>query len=209
MTRTMRRLGAARRNQHDHLALLARHDPSIGAVVVQHRQPAAYCLPGRHGTVVVTSAAMERLDREQLAAVVAHEYAHLHGGHGLLLAVAESLSQAFPFVTSFAVAHDKIGVLAEMIADDAASKHGDPTVLAAALVQLALRVPSMPTGTLAAGAVAAAERVRRLADPPRRLKLGQRLALAAGIVAVALAPLVIAAAPAIAIISSVYCPARS
>src|SRR5215469_8511477 len=47
------------------------------AVVIDDPQPAAYCMPGRSGTIVLTSGALAVLDPGQLAAVIAHERAHL------------------------------------------------------------------------------------------------------------------------------------
>ena len=42
-------------------------------------QPAAYCVPGRPATIVLTSGALAVLDPAQLTAVLAHERAHLAG----------------------------------------------------------------------------------------------------------------------------------
>ena len=50
-----------------------------GARVVEHHVPLAYCIPGRGGRIVLTSAAVNALDAEQLEAVIAHERAHLQG----------------------------------------------------------------------------------------------------------------------------------
>jgi Zn-dependent protease with chaperone function len=56
-----------------------------GVTVLEHRRPFAYCLPGRQGPVVVSSAALGRLQAEQLAAVLAHERAHQAGHHHRLM----------------------------------------------------------------------------------------------------------------------------
>ncbi len=53
------------------------------AVVLDDPRPAAYCVPGRPGTIVLTSGALAVLDPAQLAAVLAHERAHLAGRHHL------------------------------------------------------------------------------------------------------------------------------
>jgi Zn-dependent protease with chaperone function len=66
--------------------------------VIDHEAPAVYCLPGRHGRVVVATAALRALDDERLAAVLAHERAHLRQRHHLLRATAEALAVALPFV---------------------------------------------------------------------------------------------------------------
>lgn len=68
-----------RRRQRQVLALIARRDERLGALVVDHDIAAAYCLPGRRSQVVLTSGAMEALDEDELRAVLAHERAHLRG----------------------------------------------------------------------------------------------------------------------------------
>ena len=75
--------------RHAQTARLAGHlEPALGAVVVEHPQPAAYCVAGRCPTVIVTTAAMAALDSGQLDAVLAHERAHLAGRHHALKAAA-------------------------------------------------------------------------------------------------------------------------
>nr|BFE80585.1 hypothetical protein GCM10020093_031860 [Planobispora longispora] len=85
-----------RRRHADLLAVLGRHDGGLGAVVLEHDEAAAYCLPGRQGKTVITTAALESLAPEQVAAVLAHERAHLRGRHHLVLAAVEAFSVAFP-----------------------------------------------------------------------------------------------------------------
>ncbi|TDD13757.1 hypothetical protein E1294_39770 [Nonomuraea diastatica] len=50
---------------------------AAGSVLV--RVP--YCVPGRHSQMVITTGAMRSLGPEQVAAVLAHEQAHLRGRH--------------------------------------------------------------------------------------------------------------------------------
>lgn len=66
------------------------------AFVLAATRPAAYCLPGRPPTIVLTTGALAVLDPEQLTAVLAHERAHLAGRHHLLLAVTRSLAAVAP-----------------------------------------------------------------------------------------------------------------
>src|ERR1700735_2149795 len=68
--------------------LVGQPAPALGAVLVEHDQPAAYCVAGRQPTVILTTGAMQALDPGQLDAVLAHERAHLAGRHHRLLAVA-------------------------------------------------------------------------------------------------------------------------
>ena len=75
--------------RHAQTARLAgRLEPALGAVVVEHPQPAAYCVAGRYPTVIVTTGAMAALGSGQLDAVLAHERAHLAGRHHALKAAA-------------------------------------------------------------------------------------------------------------------------
>lgn len=85
-----------RRRHRQALRLVGRRDPQLDAVVVTDSAASAYCLPGRHGRVVISSAALDALTPTQLAAVMAHERAHLRGHHHLVVAGASSLHRAFP-----------------------------------------------------------------------------------------------------------------
>ncbi len=49
------------------------------AFVLDAARPAVYCVPGRPPVIVLTTGALAVLDPEQLAAVLAHERAHLAG----------------------------------------------------------------------------------------------------------------------------------
>ncbi len=98
VSRELMAAAAARRTHRDLLRLTSRPcDPDrAGAadpVVVQHATLAAYCLPGRGGRIVLTSAALAALSPDELAAVLAHERAHLSGRHHLALAAAAGLSR--------------------------------------------------------------------------------------------------------------------
>src|SRR5580704_12527770 len=53
--------------RHAQTARLAgKPDPALGAVLVDHPQPHAYCVAGRNPTVVLTTGAREALDSAQL-----------------------------------------------------------------------------------------------------------------------------------------------
>ena len=76
--------------RHAQTARLVGHaEPALGAVLVNHGQPAAYCVAGPHPTVILTTAALQTLDPDQLDAVLAHERAHLASYHHRLLAIAK------------------------------------------------------------------------------------------------------------------------
>src|SRR6201995_1929733 len=78
----------ARRRQRALLTLLAHGDPKVpGALVVDYPSAAAYCLPGlrSRSRIVVSVGALELLGRGELAAVLAHERAHLRERPDLVL----------------------------------------------------------------------------------------------------------------------------
>lgn len=193
------------REQHLHrLRLAARREDSLDALVVEHPAAAAYCLPGRARTIVLTSAALATLDDAELAAVLAHERAHLHGRHHLVLAVASAISRSLPFLPGLRTAEAEQARLVEMVADDEAAKLGARVTVARALVHLA--EGSVPAAAFGAAEVAAAARVQRLLAPNRQVGLGRRTAIAAAIVLTAAAPLALAAWPAAAAAQGKSCP---
>lgn len=158
-------VAARQRARHgDVLAVVAHPGPVPGSFLLDDDHPVAYCLPGR-GRIVLTTGALRRLDGRQLAAVLAHERAHLSGRHHLVLLSATILRRAFPRARVFAVAADQVGALVEMAADDTAARRTHRLALAGAL--LALASARIPAGMLGAAGTAAARRVRRLIEPAR------------------------------------------
>lgn len=202
-------LTRARRQAEQHLrglALAGRRDPRLDALVVDHPTAAAYCLPGRSGTVVLTSAAVASLSPVELAAVLAHERAHLRGRHHLVLASALALSRSVPVLPIFKWAYLEQSRLLEMVADDrAASTIGSRLTVARALVRLAEGVLAPPVA-LGAANVAAVSRVERLIAPERLLTLPARAGMICLIAAAVLLPVTIAVAPAGLAAWADYCP---
>jgi len=189
-------LARGRRERREHAAFLTaagRPDRALGAVILDEDAPAAYCLPcGRH-RIVVSTGALTALGPAQLAAVLAHEHAHLRGRHHVTLTVAAALSRAFPRVPLLAQAGAEVAVLAEMAADDAAARRHDPGDLAAALVILARN--GARARALTASGPAAVTRIQRLLAPLPRPGIPARAArLAAAAAAIAL-PVAIACIP--------------
>lgn len=179
------------------LSLVAQPDNTLGACVVCDAEPVVYCLPGPDGgTVVFTSAAVERLSASQRAAVVAHERAHLRGRHHLLLASAGLLAAAFPRVRVFGVALEQVAQLVEMHADDVAARgHGRRSVAEALLVLSDIGVP--PAVLAATGVVTAARIERLLAGPsrdvpPRSSWAARAIGVTVGIVTLIASPLLLA-----------------
>jgi len=163
----------ARRRQRALLALLAHGDPKVpGALVVDYPTAAAYCLPGlRSRSIVVLSVGtLELLGRGELAAVLAHERAHLRERHDLVVLPFTALRRAFPRSVMCAEAHRAVALLVEMLADDRALRGRPARELVSALVRFgtAGTCPA-PAGALAAGEGDMAARVSRLLQPVRPL----------------------------------------
>jgi Zn-dependent protease with chaperone function len=192
-----------RRRHVEMLAILARRRPDLDALVIDHDQPLAYCLGGRHRCVVLTTGALERLQGDQLAAVLAHERAHLRGRHDLAVNLAVAVSRAFPGVPLFGRARSEIARLVELLADDAAARRHDRVSVAAALVTLAEGRP--PTVALGAGGHTALLRVRRMLAPHRPLSRAAGLAGHLGVALLVALPLAIAANPAMMAILAKRC----
>lgn len=134
--------------------------------MLDHPAPAAYCLPGAAPRLVLTSGALALFDDEELAAVLAHERAHLAERHDLVVLPFAAWSAALPWLPTVAASRSAVGGLVEMVADDRACLHCDRAVLACALARFG--TAGVPAGALGAGSGEVLARVHRLLDPPPR-----------------------------------------
>jgi Zn-dependent protease with chaperone function len=175
--------------------LVGRPEPSLGAVLVEHSEPVAYCVAGRHPTVILSTGALHALKPAQVTAVLAHERAHLTGRHHRLLALARISSLVFPVLPLMRDADAQVARLVEMHADDAAARTSDPRSLATALVVLA--TGTSPAPALAASATDSAQRIHRLLRPGEPLAPARRQVLRATAALLALTPVLLALAPAL------------
>jgi Zn-dependent protease with chaperone function len=206
-------LRAVRRHALRHtqaVRLVGRPEPALGAMLVEHAQPIAYCVAGPHPTVIVTTAARQVLDEDQMAAVLAHERAHLAWHHHRLVALARIARQLLPFLPLMRETATQVARLVELHADDKATAAHDTRTLATALVILAERGGLAPgpaamglgvTGPgvtgLGAGGSDALQRVQRLLRPAEPLGRLRRHLLRAGAAGLALTPLLLALTPAL------------
>jgi Zn-dependent protease with chaperone function len=180
----------ARRRQRALLTLLAHGDPKVpGALVVDYPSAAAYCLPGLRSQIVVSVGTLRLLGNGELAAVLAHERAHLRERHDLVLLPFTALRRAFPRSATCTGAHRAVALLVEMLADDHALRARPARELVSALVRFgtADTCPA-PPGALAVGEGEVAARVARLLQPVRPLPT-------AAVLAVRLAAALLVAAP--------------
>jgi len=166
----------ARRRHRVLLSLLAHGDPKVpGALVVDHPAAAAYCVPGLHSAIVISAGTLDLLDAAELAAVLAHERAHLRARHDLVLLPFSALGRAFPRSRLVRQSHATVALLVEMLADDRALRQRPARELATALLRVGASGAGLaPSGALAAVGTADAEvaaRVARLLTPQARLPL--------------------------------------
>jgi beta-lactamase regulating signal transducer with metallopeptidase domain len=194
---TLTATARAGRSHRLRLRLAGRQDDRLGALVVEHAEPAAYCMPGANHPVVLTTAALRLLNDTQLTAVLAHERAHQSGRHHLLVSLAAIPAAAFPWVPAFRHARSEVARLAELAADDVAAARSPRLAVAEALLTLGA-APVVPAAAwaLGAGGSTAAARVRRLIAAPNPLSRAASAAGALAVAALVALPLVLLAAPA-------------
>ncbi len=146
--------------------------------VLRVPEPLAYCLPGIRSRVVLSEGTLAALSGRELTAILRHERAHLRARHDLVLEAFVAVHTAFPRFVRSASALNAVGLLVELLADDAAVRRSGPGPLARALVTCACG--PTPAGAMAAGGPTTVIRVRRLSGPPNShwLSLGAYLAAA-------------------------------
>jgi hypothetical protein len=176
-----RRVIGARRRHRRLLELVGRADERVpGVVVLDHPAAAAYCVPGYvpgAGTrVVISQGTLALLEEGQLAAVLAHEWAHVRGRHDLVLLPFRALALLLPARGPAGKAFAAVELLVEMSADDQArrglaARHeagqrvGDQRLAGALLRFAAAERPGVPAGALGVAETDVAVRARRLLAP--------------------------------------------
>ncbi|SDP57208.1 Zn-dependent protease with chaperone function [Pedococcus dokdonensis] len=182
------RLRAQRREQRTLVDALGT-DTGDHVRVLAHPTPTAYCLPGLRRRVVLTEGTLAALPPDELAAVMAHERAHLRARHDLVLEFFSVLHRAVPARLRAAAALREVHLLIEVLADRAARRAVGPVPLARALAALASA--SHPDTALGAtnDQPTTAARMRLLTEPPAAPWL--RAAMLAFAVAVLAAPVVL------------------
>ena len=107
-----------------------------GLRVLDGAQPLAYCVAGRSPRVVLTGGALDVLDDAQVAAVIAHEQAHLRHRHELVRESFTAFYRAVPRPLRSRAPLDAVRLLLEMVADDAAAGRLGPEAVRGALAKL-------------------------------------------------------------------------
>jgi len=170
--RARRRRSEIRRGHTALLRTAARSDAQEPRTLwLAHDQPLAFSIGGKQGVVVVTEGLFRHLDDDSVAAVLAHEHAHLHGRHHLLIALADALRDALPFVPLFRQAPVALRQLVELVADVAAVRTCGVAAVRAALLGISGR--GVPDWVLTMARDAVDIRLARLdagIRPPGRIR---------------------------------------
>ncbi len=190
----------ARQRQRALLSLLARGDPKVpGALVVDFPAAAAYCLPGLRSAIVISAGTLDLLDSAELAAVIAHERAHLRERHDLVLLPFVALAHGFAWSPVVRKAHRAVALLIEMHADDMARRHRPARELATALLRVGAAGGGLaPSGALAVDGVTncdVAARVTRLLRPAPGLPVSMRVLVALAAAVAIVVPVTLLAMP--------------
>jgi beta-lactamase regulating signal transducer with metallopeptidase domain len=140
---------ARRRREHlNILRLAAETDAGSPATLwLAHDKPLAFSMAGRPGVVVATEGLNRHLPAESVAAVLAHERAHLRGRHHQLIAITDAIRATLPFVPLFRQAPAAMGELVELAADVVAARAHGAAALRCALVRVSDQdVPGLAMG---------------------------------------------------------------
>ncbi len=181
-------LRAARADHRDLVDIIAAHDEDR-VRVLQHPTPTAYCIPGRGARVVLSQGVLDALPDDELAAVVAHENAHLRARHDLLLELFAVAHRSVPSPLRRPEALAEVRLLVEALADRAAVRRSGEVATARALLTIA--EGRAPEASLGAGSTAPV-RMKLLAAGPHRALSAVAYAYAAAATLVPLALVVVA-----------------
>jgi bla regulator protein blaR1 len=157
------RVRAARARHRDLVDIVAEHERD-GLRVLQHPTATAYCIPGRSSRVVLSQGVLDTLPPPELAAVLAHEKAHLRARHDLLLEFFTVLHESVPSALRSRRAMAEVRLLVEALADRAAVRTSGEVATARALVAIA--ESRSPDAAMGAG-TSAPVRMQLLAAGPR------------------------------------------
>jgi Zn-dependent protease with chaperone function len=104
----------------------------VGPGIVRDPEPRAFCVGLVRPRVVVTTGALTTLSDGELAALLAHEAAHVRRRDGLRLLLVRAAADGLFFCPGARQLAARLAALAELEADEAADRHG----LAAAMLRI-------------------------------------------------------------------------
>lgn len=133
----------SRRRHRELLGLLTSPHPTrASTLVLEDSVPLAYCVPrGWRSLTVLSRGLLDRLSSDELAAVIAHERAHLEQRHDILLIAFRAWRSALPWFPIAARAAEEVDVLVELLADDRARTVVSDATLARAIAAVAAVEP--------------------------------------------------------------------
>ncbi|WP_102143086.1 M56 family metallopeptidase [Mycobacterium hubeiense] len=188
--RLVRIVGRLRAHAYGHaeaVRLVGRPTGERDVYVIDAAERTAYCVAGKPPAIVVTTAAVAALDKRELAAVLAHERAHLDGHHPRIVTALRGLALVFPRLALMTRGAAEVSRLLEMCADDAAARRHGKRALLTGLMALAAGAPAAALG---AADVAVLNRAERLALPPaNHVRVRAQAALTSATAMMAIAPL--------------------
>jgi len=158
------------------MALIGAHRDARGlagdrqVVVIADESADAYAVPGRRGTIVVTSGMLEALTEPERDVLLAHEQAHTAARHYLFTALVRLSAAANPLLRPLASA---VGYTVERWADErAAVVTGSRPLAARAIANAALAAAAHPprrTGGSVLASLAGSDQLGRRGSVPRRV----------------------------------------
>lgn len=165
-------------------------------------EPVAFSLGGGRRGIVVASTGLRRLADDAVAAILAHEHAHVRGRHHLAVALARAAADALPRMPLCRAAPGAVGVLCELAADAEAVRRHGPAPVARALTATAATGMATPRGAVGFDAFPG---VRRswLASPRSALLGGGGAVVRLTAGATAVVPALVPAVGAIALVLTV------
>ena len=150
-------IGAVRFTQHrralhrrhlDLLRILADgRDERYPTLWLDVPDPMAYSVAGRPSLVVASRGLRTHLPGDAVAAVLAHERAHLRGRHHMLVGLAEAVAGALPWLPLMRSSPGFVRTAVELCADSVAARHHGRNAVRSALLGMAAgNVPRFALG---------------------------------------------------------------
>lgn len=198
------RINRQRRHHRDLLHLLSFPDAERpDTLVISHKAPVAYCLPGGSRSVTVLSdGLMALLSPEELRAVLLHEQTHLAQRHHLLLWAFAAWRAALPWLPTSRLAQRAVSSLIEIMADDVALRHVTKSTLVAAIALVASGSSELPAAALVGGdgekidtPATTSARLSRLLTPEPTLGTGAQVLVLSGALLLLAAPTALLTVP--------------
>ncbi len=169
-----------------HRAATAGLPAATGIRVLPHAEPIAFAVPGRPGHVVVSRGALDLLDTQERAAMLAHEQAHLRYNHHRFVRVGDIAAAAVPPLKPLS---RRLQFATERWADEESARAvGDRKVVARAIIKIALaRSTPAPAGALGITGSGVPARVDALLEGPPPAGLRAELAVIVSVTALLVA----------------------